>query len=275
MKKILLSFAALMIAAVASAQTDVTFDFSANEWGLPTVTDALSPNDGNVRQDMTKDGAVVVAKYGIGTTSPRMYNNAHLRLYTNNILKVYAPEGKAISKIVFTPDGNYFKLKATGLTEQTWEGNAAAVSFTSTGGASRIKSLVLTYVDMTSETVIPTEADENITIDFSDQTRTEFKGITSSKTFADDLELVDPWENIGTNRVITTITASELTASSKNRLEVMSFFLKLRMFNEKITFKADGDKIIKTIKMTTPQFNSGNKLNGEATTQTEIGRAHV
>lgn len=266
MKKLLLSFAALLCAATLSAQTEVTFDFDANEWGLPEVTDALNPSTGDIKQSIIKNDVMLVVKYGTGTTSPRMYP-AHMRLYSNNVAKIFAPEGKAITKIEFTPDGgdNYYKLSGDGLTDKTWEGNSALVTLKSTA-TSRLKSMVVTYSNMTSETVIPTEENESVLIDLTE-------GETDNSELTADYSVTAKADG-GQSRVYAVFPKTTATGAlvSKNKwyYNTSTYLTALRMFNETITIKTDADKIIKNVKMTLGTYNSGNTINGTAVTKSQL-----
>ena len=130
MKKILLSFAALMIAAVASAQTDVTFDFTANPWnhGMAAYTSDRTP--GLFTEMLTTDDVEICFAKATGT-DPYYYANAgspQVRVVANNYIKVFAPTGKAITKIAFEADGAYFNLTTTSGTLSSLATSSSGVS---------------------------------------------------------------------------------------------------------------------------------------------------
>ena len=264
---LLSSFFLTLVVALFSVNSlwaqEVTFDFSKNPWGLSenATSDFLDVDKANIKQAIVTDDVTVVVKYGKGTISPRKYTDA-LRLYTNNIMKVYAPEGKAITKIVFVSQGTNFKFAEEGMTDKTWEGNATMVKFTSAGGATRLTSMVVTIADKTSATTTPTaEAEESITVDFSDSdTHKEFKNDNSEITA--DINVIDKADSNGENRLYTLIPTTTSTGLfvSKNKWYYISSENKntLRIFNEKMVFKTDPDKVIKNITMKVKTWNANN-----------------
>ena len=266
----------VMLFSVNSLRAEeVTFDFSKNPWGLTenTSSDFTNLDKANIKQALVIDEVTAIVKYGKGTTSPRKYTDA-LRLYTNNILKVYAPEGKTITKIVFECQGTNFKFSEDGLTDKTWEGNATMVKFTSVGGATRLTSMVVTIADKTSETTTPAaEAEESITVDFNDNdTHKEFKNDDSEITA--DINVIDKVGSDGENRLYTLIPTTTSTGLfvSKNKWYYINSESKntLRIFNEKMVFKTDPDKVIKSISMKVKTWNANNKLNGEIVSKANI-----
>ncbi len=261
MKNILLSFAALMIAAVASAQTDVTFDFTANEWGHATGTVSNATTE---LTKLSKDNVDIIFKYGTRSTLPYYNSNGpQVRVMQNNVIKVYAPEGKAVTKIVFT-HGDYFNLSADGLSGDVWTGNSAAVKFTSTG-SNFINKMVVTIADMTAETIIPTESDETVNIAIEDYGETDDSNLTA------DVNIVKGASGGASRAYVTlpyTTSTSALVSKNKWYYNTSTFTVGLRIFNETITIKTDPDKIIKEISMTLGNYNTANKINGATTTKT-------
>jgi len=280
MKNYLLSsFFLTLVVALFSVNSlwaqEVTYDFSKNPWGLTenASSDFTNLDKANIKQALVTDDVTVVVKYGKGTTSPRKYTDA-LRLYSNNILKVYAPEGKAITRIVFECQSSYFKFSEDGLTEKTWEGNATMVKFISAGGATRLTTMVVTVSDKTNDTTTPAaELEENITVDFDDNTtHSEFKNDDSEITA--DINVIDKAGSTGESRLYTLIpkTTSTSLLVSKNKWYYINSELTntLRIFNEKIVLKTDPDKVIKSIKMSVKTWNANNKLNGETVSKADI-----
>ncbi|MBR1551633.1 MAG: hypothetical protein IJ632_04860 [Muribaculaceae bacterium] len=270
MRKSLLStiLAVVAFAITASAQT-VNFDFAANEWNHPLGT-SLNRAKGYITAPIEKDGVSIVFKYGTATSRPYYIETGpQVRVLNKNVMKIYAPQGKAITKIAFT-HGNYFNLKADGLAGDEWTGNAALVKFTGTG-SSYIDAIAVTLEDMNENTAIPTEDDEVVTIDFDDPTQHSEFNVVENTPLTADLDLEDADEG-GESRLYTHIPFTNSTSAlvSKNALMYQSYTVKLRMFNGAITFSTDGDKVIKSIEMSLGTFNSGNTLNGEPVTKAEL-----
>lgn len=289
MKKILLSFAALLCAVTLSAQTEVTFDFNANEWGhgITVQLDNATTQKGNITEEIKKDGISLVCKQSKNTTPPRFYapystpTVPYLRILANHVMKVFAPEGKAITKIEFVLNSGTFNLtSASGLSGQVWEGNASHVKFNSTN-VNQIKKMIVTYADMTAETAIPVDSEEKVFLSLDDGLiHSEFDINNSEiKHLDEDLVLVDGHRDSddkidGENLVTTTFTASPATASSKNRIQRStrsgSFTTSVRMWDGSITIKTDPDKVIKTLKMDIGNSCYFSTVNGEAVTKAQL-----
>ena len=133
-----------------------TFDFNANEWGLPVG------DEGNIG-DRTIESGGVVASFTDGGTPTRMWGeapNTHVRIYAENAnvdddvngtMTLTAPDGKVITKVEFDATGsNYFNFTVTDGTLEgtTWTGNASAVTFTTENGQTRLNKVVVTVEDI-------------------------------------------------------------------------------------------------------------------------------
>lgn len=289
MKKLLLSFAALCIAAMASAQTDVTFDFNANEWGhgVTVQLESTTTNNGNITEAIIKDGVEIVCKQSKNSTPPRFYASysaptvPYLRILSNHIVKVFAPEGKAVTKIEFEMNSGSLALTSeSGLSGLVWEGNASHVKFVGTA-TNQIKKMVVTYTDMNAETTIPKDAEENVYLDIDDGTiHSEFM-INNGDTeyLSEDLVLVDGHRDSddkidGESLVTTTFKCSDASATSKNRIQRSTrsgaYTTSVRMYDGDITIKTDPDKVIKTLKMDIGNSCYFTKINGNSITKDEL-----
>lgn len=296
MRKLLLSVVALAWVAVASAQTDVTFDFNANEWNLPLSSgNSLEPvayNNGNISDAISKDGVDVVFKQGArnmtsvtGTnTCPKYFeasNIKHIRFFNKNIMKVLAPAGKAITKIVFEMNSATFNMTNLGAGElstsdKTWTGNATIVKIKA-GANNQIKTMTVTIADKTGETVVPAaEAEEKVFLDFNDPTIHSEFNVTSTTNFSDDMTLTEGARNgsdyLDTDNLIK-MTVPYGTTATKNGLYYASSSVYLYLRTGTTTIKCDADKIIKNIKMTfysASAWNSGNTINGETSSYAEL-----
>lgn len=98
-------------------EIDATFNFASltdiqsynkefpnvDKWTTPTGS---TPNNEINGMVFTSDGINFVATTGTGTTSPKVYNysttNYDLRVYSNNILTISAPEGYKLTEIILT-----------------------------------------------------------------------------------------------------------------------------------------------------------------------------
>ncbi len=249
--------------------TKATFDFVANKWGYPTVSSSMDREKAPLGT-FEKDGAKVVFKRA-GGNQGYYYNNGTLveaRMMNKNILKVIAPEGKAITKVVFTTSTQY-NLAGDGLTEKTWTGNATRASFTA-GGSCYFTQIDVTYDDVNAETADPEEADESIILDFSDPLAHDKRfNVTENEYLTEDIVVTDGPAEQG-SRVKTTIKPVE-GASTATQSYIRYSATGVTMYvrtGGKIVFEADGDKVIKNIKMTAAAFNA--TLNGEAVTKDQI-----
>ena len=257
------------------AATEVTFDFAANEWKHPLGT-ALDSDPGNL-DELTKDDVLVVFKQAKHKDyPPRYWTGPQVRAYTNNIIRVVAPTGKAITKIEFTATGtNYFGMTAAGGTLEgtTWTGNAAYAKFTPTK-TNRLTKMVVT-LDEADETTDKTgDADETVFLDFNDPTIHDEFDVSSTTYLTEDIVLTDGHRDSndkidGENHVTTTIPFIPGVANSKqNYIRYSSGKVSMYLRGGKVVFKTHADKIFKNIKMTASAFNA--TLNGEAVTKDQI-----
>ena len=256
----------LSVTFEADLGATATFDFTANEWNNPTATSSLDAASAPIGT-LEKDGIKAVFKRATGNQPYYFANSttAQARLLKNNILKVIAPEGKAILKVVFTAPT--YNLSGDGLTEKTWTGNATRVAFNATGSC-YFTQMDVTYADMTSETVDPEEADETITLDFNDPTAHSEFNVTENTYLTQDIVLSDGPAEQG-SRVKTTIPFIEGAAdANQNYIRVSGLNVSMYLRGGKVVFEADGDKVIKNIKMTSAAFNA--TLNGETVTKDQI-----
>lgn len=147
-----------LIGLTAHAE-DVTFDFAANEWGLPIGEGSGATADaGNITAPIVKDGVTLTFEQAGAGTSPRMWKGPQLRTYKGNILTVAAPEGRSITAVNFTVDGSSnFGFAVDGADVDLsagWSGSAASVVFTGTK-TSRLLTLTVTLDGAGGETPDP------------------------------------------------------------------------------------------------------------------------
>lgn len=164
MKKIyaLKTFCALFLFALVglTAQAeDVKFDFGANEWGLPIGEGTgASADAGNITAPIVKDGVTLTFDQAGASTSPRMWKGPQVRTYKGNTLTVTAPEGRNITAVNFTTDGDSnfgFAVDGTDVDLKAgWSGSAASVVFTGTK-TSRLLTLTVTLDGEGGDTPAP------------------------------------------------------------------------------------------------------------------------
>ena len=275
MKRILFLMTLLLTILYGRAATEVTFDFAANEWKHPLGT-ALDSDPGNL-DELTKDDVLVVFKQAKHKDyPPRYWTGPQVRAYTNNIIRVVAPTGKAITKIEFTAAGtNYFGMTAAGGTLEgtTWTGNAAYAKFTATQ-TNRLTKMVVTLDDANAETNKSGDADEIVFLDFNDPTIHKEFDVVSTTYLTEDIVLSDGHRDSddlidGENRVTTTIPyIPDVTNSYQNYLRYFGSKVSMYLRGGKVVFKTNSDKVFKNIKMTASVFNA--TLNGEEVTKDQI-----
>ena len=138
----------------ALARTTVTFDFTANPWGLPTSTG--SDKKGTITAPITQDGVVLTTVSNNDQNPNQLFggNSPSLRVYNESAFTFTAPEGKVIEKIEFvlkksgdfaaTPDAGTYDKSSTTWAQPKEQVNA--VKFTATG-TNKISKAVLTIAD--------------------------------------------------------------------------------------------------------------------------------
>ena len=157
MKKIYSFFLMLVLAMGLSVNAqEVTFDFNANEWGLPLGSGSgETAAAGNLNGKEIKKDSVTLSFDATGATNSnnqvRMWSikaGGQLRVYAGCTMTVTAPEGRAVKSIVFSYEATssraYFGLSSnTGeVSDSVWLGNARNVIFTE-ASQSRINKMVV------------------------------------------------------------------------------------------------------------------------------------
>ncbi len=159
MKKFTYSFLSILMLLLAMplgalARTTVTFDFTANPWGLPTSTG--SDKKGTITAPITQDGVVLTTVSNNDQNPNQLFggNSPSLRVYNESAFTFTAPEGKVIEKIEFvlkksgdfaaTPDAGTYDKSSTTWAQPKEQVNA--VKFTATG-TNKIEKAVLTIAD--------------------------------------------------------------------------------------------------------------------------------
>ncbi len=139
---------------------EVTFDFNANEWNHALgYGSGATAEAGNITEPIVKDGVTLTFDKAGASTPARFWTGPQVRIYKDSELTVAAPDGKAITKVEFTANGNNFGLTANpeGLEGATWTGNATSVVFTPTK-TNQLTKIVVTLADKNSETTEPVVA---------------------------------------------------------------------------------------------------------------------
>ncbi len=111
-------------------------------------------------ETVTVDGVSVAFAKAMGTTAPAYYNTGNaVRIYTGNRMTVTAPQGKLITKIVFTYDSGSFSQGCVDVGEinnKTWTGEASSIVFTNmTTSQVRVVSMLVTLEDDPAVPSIP------------------------------------------------------------------------------------------------------------------------
>lgn len=154
MKKILLSFVALMATVMAYAQTEVKFDFDTNYVtyfttgeGVSSGSNATYVADGEFNEDqtVTVDGVTFFVKASAvdAATRNRVWaSSPRLRLY-NEYFTISAP-GHKVTKIVFDANDKFNVSTEQGkLVDKEWAGEVETVQF-SVSKNTQLKSITVT-----------------------------------------------------------------------------------------------------------------------------------
>lgn len=141
--------AKVTVEAAAITEQTATFDFTTSSYGLTHNVQL----DG---EEITSEGVTITAKKADGTSGTRYnQNDPSLRIYQGNALYFSAPEGKAITSIVFNSSNNAnLKSGDEGTYEAgTWTGNHTVAKIVSTGYA-EISTIVVTLADANENTIV-------------------------------------------------------------------------------------------------------------------------
>lgn len=258
LKSLLVAVALITGTLYANAET-VKFDFAENEWNLSIVTSTLDAKNAWITDAVEKNNVSIVFKWGTSTSNrPYYLNNSgtkQVRAVKGNVFKVFAPEGKTITKIEFEK-GSYFNLSADGLTETTWEGNSPMVKFTATG-TNWIYSITVTYEDWNGNTVMPATEEETIVLNFAD-----YLSYNDEDGLQADLNITQAGEDGTESRLYAYIPKTTDPTASQNKAYYVSSSYRLRAFNGTAVFKVDPDKVIKKLTFAGSTWNAANTING-------------
>ena len=147
----------LLYKEAAPAATEVTFDFAANKWEHALGSGSgETAEQGNITEPIVEEGVTLSFDQAGATTPARFWTGPQVRAYSNSVIALAAPEGKAITKVEFTANGSNFGLTANpeGLTEKVWEGNASSIKFVPTK-TNQLTKIVVTIAAANEETVAP------------------------------------------------------------------------------------------------------------------------
>ena len=152
------------VAATVEKAPDALFDFQNNNGNWP-VGEGANFADGNVTT-LTSGNVTLTGVQGSSANPPRIMTNASrgicLWLYKNTSIVLSAPQGKAITKLVFTMQTGSFDLTpSTGaVAENVWTGNASEVTFGPNANSTRyVWAIAVTLADENDETVKPAAID--------------------------------------------------------------------------------------------------------------------
>ena len=188
MKKFTLFLSALLISAMTfAADVDLVFN---SEDGLTALGIELPATDGGngalmTELDDTKEyGSDVVMTVTHAGTKTRVWKKASgaldLRTYKDGgSLTLTAPEGNAITQVVFDGGKIFLAVDGVEVADKTWAGNAAAVTFAATATCN-INKITVTYSEVAADVVTPPTISGE----------TSFMGTTTVKiTAAEDLTI--------------------------------------------------------------------------------------
>lgn len=188
MKKFTLFLSALLISAMTfAADVDLVFN---SEDGLTALGIELPATDGGngalmTELDDTKEyGSDVVMTVTHAGTKTRVWKKASgaldLRTYKDGgSLTLTAPEGNAITQVVFDGGKIFLAVDGVEVADKTWTGNAAAVTFAATATCN-INKITVTYSEVAADVVTPPTISGE----------TSFMGATTVKiTAAEDLTI--------------------------------------------------------------------------------------
>ena len=132
-----------------------TFDFNANEWGLP-VSAQGTENDGNITSPV-KSGDVTMTVYkGTASTATRLWQGSSkkdLRAYKGSSLAFSVPEGYVITKMTFSGSkvsDDLFTPANGKYSSKIWEGKSNPAIFTFTGTIN-VDTVVVEYEEGTGD----------------------------------------------------------------------------------------------------------------------------
>lgn len=110
----------------------------------------VSTGNNGTEQSKTKSGITVVSGCTPSASTKTYYDTDHIRYYKDSYLKLTAPAGLEITKVVFTANGTWNSGPNCGEngsynnTTKTWEGSTSQLDLTFSD-QNRIKSIAVTY----------------------------------------------------------------------------------------------------------------------------------
>ena len=191
MKKFTYSFLSILMLLLAMplgalARTTVTFDFTANPWGLPLSTG--SDKKGTITAPITQDGVVLTTVSNNDQNPNQLFGgkSASLRVYNESTFTFTAPANKVIEKIEFA--GTIAATADAGTydgSSKTWaqpKEQVNAVKFTATA-TNKISKAVLTIADPGegAEVVVLPEIADFASLKAADQDKAVKLTVTNGK----------------------------------------------------------------------------------------------
>lgn len=174
MKKFLLSLLTILCVGIMANAAEVTFDMT-----NPTLYGLEAPTNSNrtYPESITTSNVNIAVDFNGATASSRLsfYNNNNSIDYrcsanggkSGQKLTFSTTDGSNITKIEFTAS-KWTVAETSGLTDKTWEGNAANVTFTTSGQCVITKIIVTTSDGGTPVEPVDPVAPSNLTIKYGD-----------------------------------------------------------------------------------------------------------
>lgn len=170
-------------APAAAVTTEVTFDFD----GGNHAASSNSSHDGDITEDeiLTQDGVTMTITPSGGSTANRYWGSSpKMRMY-GGTMTIVAPEGKAITKVVYNNGKWNTANTINGIVAEKgeWTGNSTNVVL-SVSANTQIKNVVVTVADKNGETTTFTPAEP---VHIANTTETAY-------TVAEAIALIDAGE---------------------------------------------------------------------------------
>ena len=153
---------------VTTAKT-ATFDFNANEWGLPVSENVTGKKDlGNIVEPLVSGDVTMTVYKGTASTATRLWlgnSKVDLRAYKGSSLAFSVPEGYVITKMIFNadamPDASVISASGT-FASKEWTGtsNPVVLTFAPDSETIKINTITVEYCKGTGDSPeLPEESD--------------------------------------------------------------------------------------------------------------------
>lgn len=179
----------------------------------------ISTGNNGVEQTATSKGITVISGCKSTATNKTYYDTNHIRYYGDSYMKLTAPDGFEITKVVFTSGGTWNSGPKVVVgtytnTSKTWTGAASSIDF-SFPDQNRVSSIAVTYAAVQKRTLAGISLSGDYTTDFWEGDAFDKTGLVVTANYEEDgvepkivtndavVTAPTPWGTLGEGQTVT------------------------------------------------------------------------